>query len=345
MDIWGYSKCASFSSMSSRMLRTNETMAEKRWPNIGWTHGHLSLLLDRQKGWSQIWGFGAPGLWLCSQIKHSQIYRFPPKKSVWEKIWRHSETNSYTDMSMICMLPPTPGSFGWNRLLSYESCDTDELCSKNMEHGAIVALRVVMQTLQKDRLLLYLFNELLLFMMLYNLCADTTRTQKNAKKAFISPKNAERFGHMAKYDTAYLSYFTNLKRILQKTSLAAIIKPVSVEIGWQQTFPFLKQMEQIDGVQLINQSQRPWVLAFCLASLKLGRISSFSSRPGQPRWSVEGRRGRSRLPELTTHWETSVKFTAGWPNRMASPLANATWILKRNIQTSMTFQHPTFKKK
>ena len=135
------------------------------------------------------------------------------------------------------------------------------------------------------------------------------------------------------------------KRHLWTWSLAAIIKPVSVEIGWQQTFPFLKQMEQIDGVQLINQSQRPWVLAFCLASLKLGRISSFSSRPGQPRWSVEGRRGRSRLPELTTHWETSVKFTAGWPNRMASPLAKATWILKRNIQTSMTFQHPTFKKK
>lgn len=71
---------------------------------------------------------------------------------------------------------------------------------KNMEHGAIVALCVVMQTLQKDRLLLYLFNELLLFMMLYNLCADTTRTQKNAKKAFISPKYAEPFGHMAKYD-------------------------------------------------------------------------------------------------------------------------------------------------
>lgn len=62
-----------------------------------------------------------------------------------------------------------------------------------MEHGAIVALCVVMQTLQKDRLLLYLFNELLLFMMLYNLCAGTTRTQKNAKKGVYFTKICRTF--------------------------------------------------------------------------------------------------------------------------------------------------------
>lgn len=191
---------------------------------------------------------------------------------------------------------------------------------KNMEHGAIVALCVVMQTLQKDRLLLYLFNELLLFMMLYNLCADNNTYTEKRKKGVCFTKICRTFWTYGKTWPIgrHMSYFTNLKRILQKTSVNMIfgskhsnLKSVSVEIGWQQTLESNdKSVSTSFGADLLP----------CF--LETGQNFFFLVETWPARWSVE------RLPELTAHFETSVKFTAGWPNRMASPLAKATWILK-----------------
>ncbi len=181
------------------------------------------------------------------------------------------------------MLPPTLGSFGWSRLLPCESCDVDELWSNNMEPGAIVALCVVMKTLQKDRLLVYLFNELLLFMMLYNLCADTTHTQTNTKKRRLFHQNMLKVLEIWQNMTDMTTYVIfHRKRIL----------PADMSAWTWSSFNGNQFWVKLDYHFPTWNSWNSWKIgpmvevllnfcAFCLASLKLGRISSFSSRPSR----------------------------------------------------------------
>lgn len=133
------------------------------------------------------------------------------EKGLFGRILRHSERHSYTDMSMICMLPPTTGSFGWS--------DTNELWSKiwNMEPlwPCVSSCKLCGKT---GSFCIFSMNSF--FSWCSTTCALTQHVHRQTQKRRL-------FHNMLKvldiiwqnndqYDDIciHMSYFTNLKRIL-----------------------------------------------------------------------------------------------------------------------------------
>ena len=155
------------------------------------------------------------------------------------------------------MLPPTCGSFSWNSLLSYESCDTDEIWSKiwNTEPlwPCVSSCRLCRKT---GSFCIFSMNSF--FSWCSTTCALTQHVHRKTQKRRLfyqkMPNVLDIWQNMTDR-TTYVIYFTNLKTDLTKDicehdlwiQTKQSFLSVSVEIGWQQTFPFLKQIEQIDG--------------------------------------------------------------------------------------------------
>ena len=210
-------------------------------------HGHLSLLLDRSKH-----GGGHQDDGLCSQMKHSQIYSFPRKKGLcWEKIWRHKwDTLIYRYVHDMHVAFNTwflrLEQFAVVGILWYRwNLGTRSHCGPVCRHANSAERQAPSVSFQWTPS----FHDALQPVRWHN-----TYTEKR-KKGVDFTKKCRTFWTYGKIwplwrHICHISPTSNgsYKRHLWTWSLdpnTAIIKSVSVEIGWQQTLPLSETDQQL----------------------------------------------------------------------------------------------------